>query len=110
MTLPQLDHDDGFVHTSSGPQVLDTLELFFKDVPQIWLLRMDVGRLSAWRKIEWLPGSGQTSTQTAPRHICAHLHRPWLKGEEIDSFISVAQGKGGWEVALSDRKVKEWLV
>lgn len=61
--LPGLDHDDGFVHTSSAEQIPETLRLFFKDVKAITLLRMDVKRLSEWRKIEWVGGNGVENTK-----------------------------------------------
>jgi uncharacterized protein (DUF952 family) len=63
ITLPQLDRDDGFVHTSSAAQVPETLRLFFKDVKAITILRMDVARLSEWRKIDWVGGNGHENTK-----------------------------------------------
>ena len=42
-------------------------------------------------------------------HVCAHLHRPWLKGEEVESVLSVAQKGGSWEEALESPEVKQWL-
>ena len=70
--LPQLDYDDGFVHTSSALQVPDTLRLFFKDCPQVWLYRMDVARLSNWRKIDWVEGTGVKSTEWGMSDIRGH--------------------------------------
>jgi hypothetical protein len=58
LILPQLDLDDGFVHTSSALQTADTLRLFFKDIEGVWILKINAERLANWRKIDWVQGSG----------------------------------------------------
>jgi uncharacterized protein (DUF952 family) len=58
LILPQLDLDDGFVHTSSALQTPDTLRLFFKDIEGVWILKINAERLANWRKIDWVQGSG----------------------------------------------------
>jgi len=58
LILPQLDLDDGFVHTSSALQTADTLRLFFKDIEGVWILKINAERLANWRKIDWIQGSG----------------------------------------------------
>jgi uncharacterized protein (DUF952 family) len=58
LILPQLDLDDGFVHTSSALQTPDTLRLFFKNIEGVWILKINAERLANWRKIDWIQGSG----------------------------------------------------
>lgn len=58
LILPQLDLDDGFVHTSSALQTPDTLRMFFKDIEGVWVLKINAERLANWRKIDWVQGSG----------------------------------------------------
>lgn len=63
LVLPQLDMDDGFVHTSSAAQTADTLRLFFKDIEGVWILKINAERLGKWRKIDWVQGSGSETTE-----------------------------------------------
>ena len=63
LVLPQLDLDDGFVHTSSAAQTADTLRLFFKDIEGVWILKINAERLANWRKIDWVQGSGSETTE-----------------------------------------------
>jgi uncharacterized protein (DUF952 family) len=68
LILPQLDLDDGFVHTSSALQTPDTLRLFFKDIEGVWILKINAERLANWRKIDWVQGSGVDTNEKGTSH------------------------------------------
>lgn len=51
--LSELDMKDGFVHMSTKQQVPGVLKRFFADVPSVAILRIDYGRLSAFKRVSW---------------------------------------------------------
>jgi uncharacterized protein (DUF952 family) len=57
--LSELDYKDGFVHFSTAQQVPKTLDRFFADVPSVTVLRCELGRLSAFKRVEW-EGDGES--------------------------------------------------
>lgn len=57
--LTELDYKDGVVHLSTAQQVPGVLKRFFADVPAVALIKFDYGRLSAWRRIDWVKADGE---------------------------------------------------
>lgn len=57
--LSELDLKDGFVHLSTAQQVPQTLNLFFKDVPSVVLLRLELARVGSFKRIRWEENKGQ---------------------------------------------------
>lgn len=45
----------------------------------------------------------------APKHIVAHLHRPWLNGEEVESVRPLFKVDGSWDKALRDKEFDAWM-
>nr|KIR45788.1 hypothetical protein I312_04756 [Cryptococcus bacillisporus CA1280] len=52
--LTELDLNDGFIHFSAAVQIPTTLSLFFKDIPAVTLFRVEIDRIAAWKKVEWV--------------------------------------------------------
>lgn len=77
LILPQLDLDDGYVHTSSAAQVPDTLRLFFKDTDAVWILKINAERLANWRHVDWIEGSGVDTTEKGRSRFRGYPRRIW---------------------------------
>lgn len=52
---------------------------------------------------------GIDADRIAPKHIVAHLHRPWLSGEEIESVRPLFKVDGSWAKALEDKEISTWM-
>jgi uncharacterized protein (DUF952 family) len=92
LILPQLDLDDGFVHTSSALQTADTLRLFFKDIEGVWILKINAERLANWRKIDWVQGSGVDTNEKGTSFSLlfsslSSLLFLAIKGRDIDTIF-----------------------
>lgn len=59
--LSELDYKDGFVHLSTAQQVPKTLNRFFADVPSVTILRCELDRLSAFKRVIW---EGETDSES----------------------------------------------
>jgi uncharacterized protein (DUF952 family) len=47
------------VHLSTAQQVPQTLNFFFKDVPSVVLLRLELARVGSFKRIRWEENKGQ---------------------------------------------------
>lgn len=65
--LSELDSKDGFIHLSTARQVPKTLERFFANVESVTLLRIELDRLAAFKRVKW-EGSDNDS-ESRPAHI-----------------------------------------
>ncbi|KAK1925710.1 hypothetical protein DB88DRAFT_436789 [Papiliotrema laurentii] len=101
--LSEVDYKDGFVHLSTAEQVPGTLDRFFGDVESVTLLRLELDRVAAFKRIRW----EESSHGGKYPHLFAHL-----EGENVESFKDVRKGPGekGWAEALAKPEIKEWLV
>jgi len=52
---------------------------------------------------------GGCADRIAPKHIVAHLHRPWLSGEEVESVRPLFKVDGSWAKALEDKEISTWM-
>ncbi|ORY34303.1 hypothetical protein BCR39DRAFT_517556 [Naematelia encephala] len=97
--LPKLDHDDGFVHLSASTQLATTLELFFKDVTAVTVLKIAVEVIEKRGRLEWLGPDGQASP---PPYACAHgwVNPVELRGHEIQGVIEVDRDELSWTTPL----------
>ena len=51
----------------------------------------------------------QELMRIAPKHVVAHLQRPWLAGEEIESVRPLFKVDGSWAKALEDKEISAWM-
>lgn len=51
--LCENDLKDGFVHMSTAQQVPGVLNRYFGDVPAVSILRIENGKLSAFKRVRW---------------------------------------------------------
>jgi len=54
-------------------------------------------------------GREQELMRVAPKHVVAHLQRPWLAGEEIESVRPLFKVDGSWAKALEDKEISAWM-
>jgi hypothetical protein len=51
----------------------------------------------------------QEMLMSAPKHIVAHLQRPWLSGEEVESVRPLFKVDGSWAKALEEKEISAFL-
>lgn len=87
--LSELDSKDGFIHLSTARQVPKTLGRFFANVESVTLLRIELDRLAAFKRVKW-EGSGDDSESSAdhahdwPGRSPYSLRRSRLRGKPAD--------------------------
>lgn len=64
--LSEVDYKDGFVHLSTAEQVPGTLDRFFGDVESVTLLRLELDRVAAFKRIRWEESSHGGSEWSGP--------------------------------------------
>jgi uncharacterized protein (DUF952 family) len=52
-TLGAVDLNDGFIHMSTAKQVPGVLKRVFADVDSVAILRLEYGKLSAFKRVTW---------------------------------------------------------
>ncbi|WWC66118.1 uncharacterized protein I206_100018 [Kwoniella pini CBS 10737] len=115
--LTELDLNDRFIHFSAAEQIPTTLNLFFKEDPAVTLLRVEVARISAWKKVGWVLPDQTPRTGDMP-YLCAHAWPVPLEGEYVESFKELfrqsANGEksaqGAWDGSLAEKEIKDWLI
>ncbi|KAF2094350.1 hypothetical protein NA57DRAFT_80163 [Rhizodiscina lignyota] len=94
LPLSELDQKDGFIHLSDAKQIPITANLFFKDSPQLWILKVSTADMGS--KLDW------------PDELtgCAHLFDGSLgKHNVFDVKSWHRQDEKGWDTLLVD----DWL-
>ncbi|BGP18689.1 hypothetical protein JCM10213_006910 [Rhodosporidiobolus nylandii] len=100
--MSELDAKDGYIHMSTSSQLSRTLNRFFAQDPKVVLLKLDYGRLSAWKVVKWEP--------TSSGEVFPHLYAQ-MEGENVESFLDLVKedGEASWDAALERAKEKGWL-
>lgn len=81
----------------------------FKEVGLIPMKRVSRVRSGlVWVTVHYVKSEGRTDG-VAPKHIVAHLHRPWLNGEEVESVRPLFKVDGSWDKALRDKEFDAWM-
>ncbi|KAK6907157.1 hypothetical protein L486_04130 [Kwoniella mangroviensis CBS 10435] len=115
--LTELDQNDRYIHFSTAELIPGTLNLFFKEDPAVTLLRVEVARISAWKKVEWFLPDQTPRTGDMP-YLAAHVGPVPLEGEYVESFKELFKqiptgeksALSGWDSALTNKNIKDWLV
>jgi len=81
------DRADGFLHLSTGPQLAETLRLYYRGQPDLLLVAVDADAVSADLKFEYAPSRGEDFP-----HLFAPLPRSavrWTRpiGENGEDFV-----------------------
>lgn len=105
----ELDLKDGFVHLSTKAQLHNTLARFYSADAVVQLLKVDYGRMSAFKKVQWdLAGNGE---------YYPHLYGT-LTGEEVVDLKLVAnppksgeeKDEDGWAEGVKLLEEQGWLL
>lgn len=97
-----------------------TLDRFFADVPSVTILRCELDRLSAFKRVLW-EGDEESKwynvssdavnlcIECLPSSEFPHLHAH-LEGENVDSFKYVHKEGKSWISALEQPEIQSWLI
>ncbi|KAL3465502.1 hypothetical protein BJX64DRAFT_252541 [Aspergillus heterothallicus] len=99
------DQQSGFVHLSTSLQVPNTLKLFFKDEPLVYVLRIPYDRVAEDIVFEDVTG------RRGPRPdegLFPHLYNGLKLGKQEVESLSLWSNDGGWDKALD--AAKPWLL
>jgi len=83
--LSELDQNDGFIHLSTAEQVPSTCDLFFNDVADLWVLKLEFSKIEAASK--WEGGF-------------PHLYGNFGKEEVVSSHKFSRAGTQKWSEAM----------
>ncbi|KAJ5933468.1 hypothetical protein N7454_005797 [Penicillium verhagenii] len=106
LPVSQLDEDSGFVHLSGGSQVANTLELFFKEEPLVYILRIVYERVA--QDIRWESPDGKVCGPRPGEGLFPHLYNGLKLGKDEVESIAVWQNEDGWDKAIAGAEA--WLL
>ncbi|KAK3327535.1 hypothetical protein B0T19DRAFT_441505 [Cercophora scortea] len=95
--LSDLDRQDGFVHLSASWQVPITADLFFKDTPSFWIIKLRLSNFPSdavkWDEVEGTNGCPHLYGNFGHQDVVSikAFHRP-----EGQSWSQVLQGETAW--------------
>lgn len=95
----QVDLDDGFMHFSTKTQLPGTLSRFFGNDEYVQLLKVDYGRMSAFKRVQW--------DQASNGDYYPHLYGT-LTGDLVVDLKLTARGNG-WPEATKALEEERWL-
>ncbi|KAH6845152.1 hypothetical protein B0I37DRAFT_379311 [Chaetomium sp. MPI-CAGE-AT-0009] len=95
--LSDLDRQDGFVHLSTSWQIPITSDLFFKDSPSFYLLKLRLANFDAssvkWDEVDGTNGCPHLYGNFGTQDVVAV--REFRRGEG-QSWKDVFEAEGGW--------------
>ncbi|KAJ5103854.1 hypothetical protein N7532_004383 [Penicillium argentinense] len=106
LPVSELDQNSGFVHLSMAHQVPNTLKMFFKNEPLVYILRIQYATVMS--DIRWESPDGKVCGPRPDEGLFPHLYNGLKLGRDEVESIAIWQNDGGWEKALEG--AKPWLV
>ncbi|KAJ5132243.1 hypothetical protein N7448_006401 [Penicillium atrosanguineum] len=106
LPVSELDQDSGFVHLSMAHQVPNTLKMFFKDDPVVYILRIEYGRVI--QDIRWESPDAKVCGPRPGEGLFPHLYNGLKLGKEEVESIAIWQNEDGWDKALEG--AEPWLL
>ncbi|KAL4966239.1 DUF952 domain-containing protein [Aspergillus stella-maris] len=105
LPVSELDQKSGFVHLSTALQVPNTLKLFFKDEPLVYVLRIPYERVA--RDIRFEDPEGRVCGPRPDEGLFPHLYNGLKLGRDEVESIGVWTNEEGWDKPLA--AAKPWL-
>ncbi|KAF2733775.1 hypothetical protein EJ04DRAFT_512920 [Polyplosphaeria fusca] len=99
LPLSDLDRNDGYIHLSTSEQTPSTLDKFFADATEIWLLRIKYEVLAKGIDGDGSEGKGEVKWEAAGRGVFAHLYGGDLGKGNVDCILRVEK-KGTWAESM----------
>ncbi|PIG81097.1 hypothetical protein AARAC_010293 [Aspergillus arachidicola] len=103
LPVSALDQQSGFIHLSTAFQVPNTLKLFFKDEPLVYVLRIPYDRVA--ENLKW---ENPEAPSGAFLQLYLHLYNGLKLGKDEVESIAIWFNHSGWDYALS--QATPWLV
>jgi uncharacterized protein (DUF952 family) len=107
LPVSDLDQTSGFIHLSTSLQIPNTLKLFFKDDPRVYVLRIPYDVVE--ESIKWEDPKGEVGGPRGGEGVFPHLYNGFKLGtDEVESVQSLEKGSDGWNSAL--KAAEAWLI
>ncbi|KAB8248003.1 hypothetical protein F9C07_8893 [Aspergillus flavus] len=107
LPVSALDQQSGFIHLSTAFQVPNTLKLFFKDEPLVYVLRIPYDSVA--ENLKWENPEGTVCGPRPTEGLFPHLYNGLKLGkDEVESIAIWTKDDDGWDHALS--QATPWLV
>ncbi|KAB8256756.1 hypothetical protein BDV32DRAFT_128643 [Aspergillus pseudonomiae] len=106
LPVSALDQQSGFIHLSTAFQVPNTLKLFFKDEPLVYVLRISYERVA--ENLRWENPEGTVCGPRPEEGLFPHLYNDLKLGKDEVESIAIWINDNGWDHALS--QATPWLV
>ncbi|KAJ8581941.1 hypothetical protein M405DRAFT_831479 [Rhizopogon salebrosus TDB-379] len=107
LPVSDLDQTSGFIHLSTSLQIPNTLKLFFKDDPRVYVLRIPYDVVE--ESIKWEDPKGEVGGPRGGEGVFPHLYNGFKLGtDEVESVQSLEKGSDGWDSAL--KAAEAWLI
>jgi uncharacterized protein (DUF952 family) len=106
LPVSDLDQTSGFIHLSTSLQIPNTLKLFFKNDPRVYVLRIPYDVVE--ESIKWEDPKGEVGGPRGGEGVFPHLYNGFKLGtDEVESVQSLEKGPDGWDSAL--KAAEAWL-
>ncbi|PTU25035.1 hypothetical protein P175DRAFT_0498144 [Aspergillus ochraceoroseus IBT 24754] len=106
LPVSEIDQQSGFVHLSTSLQVPNTLKIFFKDEPLVYILRIPYENVA--QDIRWESPEGHVCGSRPTEGLFPHLYNGLKLGRDEVESIGVWTNDHGWEKSLA--QAKPWLL
>ncbi|RAL08234.1 DUF952 domain-containing protein [Aspergillus homomorphus CBS 101889] len=106
LPVSELDNQSGFIHLSTAFQVPNTLKLFFKDEPLVYVLRIPYDNVQKY--IKWENPEGTVCGSRPKEGLFPHLYNGLKLGKDEVESIAIWTNEDGWDKALM--QAKPWLL
>jgi uncharacterized protein (DUF952 family) len=107
LPVSDLDQTSGFIHLSTSLQIPNTLKLFFKDDPRVYVLRIPYDVVE--ESIKWEDPKGEVGGPRGGEGVFPHLYNGFKLGtDEVESVHGLEKGSDGWDSAL--KAAEAWLI
>jgi uncharacterized protein (DUF952 family) len=104
LPLSDLDRNDGYIHLSTATQTPSTLNKFFADANEIWLLKIKYEVLANGTDGDGVVKEGSAKAEIrweeAGRGVFPHLYSGDLGRGNVEEVVRVEKGSGSWDEVL----------
>ncbi|KAL4074356.1 hypothetical protein V8B97DRAFT_701036 [Scleroderma yunnanense] len=112
LPVSDIDERSGFIHLSTAVQIPNTLKFFFRDDPEVYLLRISYDQVE--KNIRWEDPKAEVCGPRGGEGMFPHLYNGLKLGrDEVQNVTVLSRRTGdnvaeGWDVAL--QAVEDFLI
>ncbi|KAF8914056.1 hypothetical protein CPB84DRAFT_48790 [Gymnopilus junonius] len=107
LPVSELDRADGFIHLSTALQIPGTLQRFFIDHEQVYILR--IAYKDVENDINWENPKGTAPGEVGENGIFPHLHNGLRLGNKEIESVTLWKNGPDWNVAINKAKEDNWF-